>query len=76
MAKIYYARTDEFWRKGEKYAFLEETQHVGGVEWQELQPDAKHNWLTEGMREEFETFLTRKVTKAQRTGNQRPSLKL
>lgn len=56
-ARIFYARTDEFWRKGEKYAFLEETQHVGGVEWQELQPDAKHNWLTEGMQSEFESFL-------------------
>ncbi len=56
-ARIFYARTDEFWRKGEKYAFLEEKQHVGGVEWQELQPDAKHNWLTEGMREDFESFL-------------------
>src|SRR5215207_794017 len=57
-ARIFYARTDEFWRKGEKYAFLEEKQHVGGVEWQELQPDAKHNWLTEGMHDEFNTFLS------------------
>lgn len=57
MRKIYYARTDEFWRKGEKYAFLEERQHVGGVEWQELQPDAKHNWLTEGLRDDYEKFL-------------------
>jgi predicted helicase len=54
--KIFYARMDEFWRRKEKYAFLDETRHVGGVEWQELQPDEKHNWLTEGMHEEFETF--------------------
>lgn len=56
-ARIFYARTDEFWRKGEKYAFLEEREHVGGVEWQELRPDAKGNWLTEGMKEEFESFV-------------------
>jgi predicted helicase len=56
-ARIFYARTDEFWRRGEKYAFLDEKQHVGNVEWQELQPDTKHNWLTEGMRDEFETFI-------------------
>jgi predicted helicase len=56
-AKIFYARTDEFWRRREKYEFLDEAQHVGGVEWQKLQPDEKHNWLTEGMREEFETFV-------------------
>lgn len=56
-ARIFYAHTDEYWRRGQKYTFLEEKQHVGGVEWQELQPDAKHNWLTEGMQEEYETFI-------------------
>lgn len=57
MAKIYYARVEEFWRKGEKYAYLEEQERVGKVEWQELQADAKHNWLTEGMESEFDLFL-------------------
>ncbi len=56
-AKIYYARMDEFWRRREKYKFLDESRHIGGVEWQALQPDEKHNWLTEGMHEEFETFI-------------------
>ncbi len=57
-AKVFYARTDEFWRRGEKYAFLDDARDIGGVEWQELTPDEKHNWLTEGMQEEFETFIT------------------
>ncbi len=57
-ATIHYARTDEFWRKGEKYAFLEEKQHVGNIEWQELKPDAKHNWLTEGMQAEYRDIRT------------------
>lgn len=57
MAKIYYSRVDEFWRKGEKHAYLEEKQHVGNIEWQQLQPDAKHNWLTEGMQSEFDSFV-------------------
>ena len=56
-ARIFYARTDEFWRKGEKYAFLDEKQHVSKIEWQELQPDTKHTWLTEGMRSEFDHFM-------------------
>jgi predicted helicase len=56
-ARIHYARVDEFWRKEEKYAYLDEKQHVGNVQWQELQPDAKGNWLTEGMRDEFEDFM-------------------
>ncbi|MGH9908434.1 MAG: type ISP restriction/modification enzyme [Pyrinomonadaceae bacterium] len=56
-ARIYYARVDEFWRKEEKYAYLDETQHRGNVEWQEVQPDAKHNWLTAGMQDEFASFI-------------------
>jgi predicted helicase len=64
-ARIHYARVDEFWRKEEKYAHLDEKQHVGKVEWQEIQPDAKHNWLTLGMQDEFEVFspLGNKETK-------------
>lgn len=57
MAKIHYARVDEFWRREQKYACLDEKQHVGNIEWQELQPDAKGNWLTEGLRDEFGTFI-------------------
>jgi predicted helicase len=57
-ARIYYARTDEFWRKGEKYAYLEEKGHVGNVEWRELQPDAKNNWLREGRQDEYGQFLS------------------
>ncbi len=57
-ARIFYARTDEFWRRGQKYAYLNEKQHVGNIEWQELQPDAKHNWLTEGMRNEFDELMS------------------
>ncbi|MFN2452935.1 MAG: type ISP restriction/modification enzyme [Pyrinomonadaceae bacterium] len=57
MAKIYYARVDEFWRKEQKYAYLEECQHVGNVEWQELKPDAKNNWLTEENSLDYETFF-------------------
>jgi predicted helicase len=56
-ARIFYARVDEFWRKEEKYAYLDAQQHRGNVVWREIQPDAKQNWLTEGMRDEFEGFI-------------------
>jgi predicted helicase len=56
-ARIFYARVDEFARKEDKYKFLDDAGSMSGVEWQELQPDAKHTWLTEGMRDEFESFL-------------------
>lgn len=57
MAKIYYARMDENWRREQKYVFLDEKQHCGQVEWQELQSDERQTWLTEGMERDFETFL-------------------
>jgi predicted helicase len=57
MAKIYYARVDEFWRKEQKYEFLEEQVHHENVAWQTITPDQKHNWLTEGLSGEFDTFI-------------------
>jgi predicted helicase len=55
--KLFYYRVPEFWRKTEKLAFLAKSASVNGIDWQELQPDEKHTWLTEGMRSEFATFL-------------------
>jgi predicted helicase len=56
-AKIYYARMDEFWRKEEKLDYLEKLQHIGNVKWQEIKPDKNHTWLTEGLKDDFETFI-------------------
>lgn len=57
MAVIHYARTDEFWRRGQKYDFLDASRDVTGVDWRVIQPNANHTWLTEGMEVEFDTFL-------------------
>ncbi|CAN5721929.1 hypothetical protein BH10CHL1_BH10CHL1_00860 [soil metagenome] len=57
MATIHYARVDEFWRKQQKYDFLEQHEHMGNVDWQVIAPDKHHLWLTEGMHDEFETFM-------------------
>jgi len=55
--KIYYARLDEFWTRQEKYNYLTETQHIGNVAWQEIQPDSKSTWLTDGLRSDFEELI-------------------
>ncbi len=52
-----YFRVPEYWRKEEKLSFLTEKVSVEQIEWQELQPNLKHNWMTEGLLEAFETFL-------------------
>jgi predicted helicase len=57
MAKIFYARVDENWRREQKYVFLSEKQSSGNVEWQALQPDEKQAWLTQGLEEDFDNFL-------------------
>jgi predicted helicase len=57
MAIIRYARTDEFWRRGEKYDFLDQHRDVTGVDWRVIEPNRNHQWLTEGMEAEFDGFL-------------------
>ncbi len=57
MAEIYYARVDEFWKKEEKYRFLEEKKDISNIDWKTISPDKKYNWLIEGLSEDFETFL-------------------
>ena len=45
--RIYYAQMDEFWRKEEKFRYLEKLEYVGNVDWQEVKSDRKYTWLTE-----------------------------
>ena len=55
--KIYYSRVDEFWRKEQKYDFLNDKKHIGNIDWEEIQPDSKNNWLTKGMSLEFDSLI-------------------
>lgn len=57
-ANIFYARIDEWWRKEEKYKFLGEKQFIGNINWRKIFPDSKNTWLTEGMCEKFNTFIS------------------
>ena len=54
---IFYYRTDDLWNRKQKFDFLNEREHAGRIEWQNLQPDARHTWLTEGLHTEFDTFI-------------------
>ena len=44
-------------RKERTFQFLADCAHVGNVTWRELQPNARQMWLTEGLRDDFETFI-------------------
>ena len=54
---LYYHRVPEDWRREQKLDFLTSMRNIDGVDWQELQPNDKHTWLTEGLRPEFSEFL-------------------
>ncbi|MFA6470446.1 MAG: type ISP restriction/modification enzyme [Candidatus Latescibacterota bacterium] len=56
--RVYYARVDEYWRKEQKYTFLNEKNKSINVLWKELLPDKKYNWLTDDIKDDFETFLS------------------
>ena len=56
-SRLFYYRTDDLWNKKQKFDFLNERQHAGSIEWQPIQPDARHTWLTEGLHAEFDTFI-------------------
>ena len=43
-------------RKERTFAFLEEKQHVGNLDWQAIKPDKRHTWLTGGLHTDFDTF--------------------
>ena len=56
-ARIFYNDETAVWSKVRTFAFLEERQHVGNIDWQELKPDKRHTWLTADLRTEFDTFM-------------------
>ena len=55
--RIFYYRTDDLWNRKQKFDFLNESQHAGGVAWKPIKPDARYTWLTEGLHPEFDTFI-------------------
>ena len=65
-AEIFYARVDEFWRKEDKYRYLDSEEHYRNIEWQPITPDQRYTWLTEGLHAEFETFTPMGTKEAKR----------
>ena len=56
-ADIFYSSETAEMSKESTFDFLDACEHIGNVHWDHVQPDARHTWLTEGLREDFETFL-------------------
>ncbi len=54
---LYYHRVPENWTKTEKLAFLAKSKSLLGIDWQELYPDERYTWITEGLQKEFASFI-------------------
>jgi predicted helicase len=54
---IRYASVDQFWRKEQKYDFLNSVSSAQGVEWKLLTPDKNNTWITHDLRSEFSDYL-------------------
>ena len=63
-APIFYACVDEFWRKEDKYDYLNSKQHYQNIGWNRITPDKRYTWLTEGLHPEFDTFIPMGTKKA------------
>ena len=65
---IHYHSLDELWNKRQKFDFLEANQNIGVTSWQNILPDARFTWLTEGLEADFDRFvpLGSKATKAEK----------
>lgn len=55
--QIFYCAIDDFWRREERYQFLEDNESIQNVHWQLITPNRKNIWLTAGLQDDFELFL-------------------
>ena len=55
-AHIFYNGETTELPKEATFEFLDQYEHTGNINWDSIQPDTRHTWLTEGLREDFETF--------------------
>jgi len=69
--EIRYARVDEFWRKEQKYAFLEDKQEYSAIEWRDIRPYGTNLWLEEGTDNQFPSFHPI-ATKSEKSGAELP----
>jgi predicted helicase len=53
---FYYSINDDF-KRVQKLEFIAEKNTYKNLEWQEIKPDEKYNWLTEGLHDDFDSFL-------------------
>jgi len=54
---LFYNRVEEYWRKEEKYLWLQDNVSIKDVKWRNLKPDKRYTWLVPEHAELFESFI-------------------
>lgn len=54
---VHYARVDEYWRKEQKYRYLDETPSTSDVEWETIEPRSDGTWLSDEVARESAPFV-------------------
>ncbi len=68
-ATIHYHALDDKQRGSAKLAELKKAENIRGLEWQTLEPDAKSNWITEGLHKGFADLLPMGTKEAKASAN-------
>jgi predicted helicase len=55
--KIFYSTVDFRSTRQEKFDLIENAKTIKFLKWTEIVPDHKYNWLTENLRDDFDTFI-------------------
>ena len=54
---LFYHRVPENWRKEQKLAWLAKQNRLDGVEWKQLEPDARSTWMISEHADQFADFM-------------------
>ena len=63
---ILYNNQTELLSKSQTFDFLKTHKNIGEVTWQEIQPDARHTWLTAGLQTDFHGLMPMGTKEAKR----------
>ena len=69
-SKIYYKRLDEYWRKEQKYNFLNSSRDKYSIKWKEIKPDKNFLWLVESLVDKYSNFIPIGTIQAKKTKTQ------
>ena len=58
ICKIFYAASKKNWTQWQKYKWLEQIDRTSGTPWDQLLPDARNRWFSEGIAQDFNQLLS------------------